>query len=536
MKVFSKINYMLCLIIAINVLLVTFYFNQKQDFHIDEIYTFAHANSRQGAFLAVGTNSFLKDTNHQIFGHTHSKDFFHDYVTVQPGDEFEYTHIIDNLSAGVHPPLYYFLLHTVSSLTPGVMSKWQAYPINILILVLFLLVFYLCAKKIFTDQKLVYLAVVFCGFSLVTLDMAVYIRSYVLQMFLSTCLLYEHIKLLENPKMQPKNLSAIFILAFLSYLTHFYMIISVFFLSAVTCFLLLRQKKYTALCSYAALMLGSIALFFVIYYPALDVLMNSHRGKETTKYVSAIQDVAYLDNSVRRFFEVILTTVFPFSHANLAYCVVVLILAGSFMVMCRDKISDQNQNTLLLTFGIFYGIAISLIHPEMYGYNDRYYVPAISALCLLIVWFADRLLMCLSIKAKFRFCILSVLVVVNVFLTDFCHRSLYIFRRTPTMENVFALTKQQDIMYAGYFWVLIQLVPVFQKTDTVKIVELDDLSESLLNSTEKYLIVSRDNPRLKPRVMEPVKLDIATVGKLTYLWTFNYGPHWFDFYAINAKI
>ena len=43
-----------------------------------------------------------------------------------------YKYVYDLQSYDVHPPVYYFMLHTVCSVMPGVFSMWQGIGLNIL--------------------------------------------------------------------------------------------------------------------------------------------------------------------------------------------------------------------------------------------------------------------------------------------------------------------------------------------------------------------------------------------------------------------
>ena len=49
---------------------------------------------------------------------------FKDYLTVNKGEEFKLGSVIYNQTHDSHPPLFYLVLHLISSFFPGEFSKW----------------------------------------------------------------------------------------------------------------------------------------------------------------------------------------------------------------------------------------------------------------------------------------------------------------------------------------------------------------------------------------------------------------------------
>lgn len=60
---------------------------------------------------------------------------FREFLTVEAGEHFAYQSVYDNNTYDAHPPLFYFLLHTVCSLFPGVYSPWLGIVMNIVLMV-----------------------------------------------------------------------------------------------------------------------------------------------------------------------------------------------------------------------------------------------------------------------------------------------------------------------------------------------------------------------------------------------------------------
>ena len=99
-------------------LAVIFYFcNQKEGYHYDEYYSYYSSNKTYGL---SPTDRQWKSTEEII------SEF-----QVQKGEEFRFGLVKEMQSFDVHPPLYYYVLHGVCSLFPGVFTKWTGLGINI---------------------------------------------------------------------------------------------------------------------------------------------------------------------------------------------------------------------------------------------------------------------------------------------------------------------------------------------------------------------------------------------------------------------
>ena len=106
-------RFVFSLALCLNILFIVFLYHSRNIFHVDDLYSFGHANSTQGAFLTKGIDAAQSYQQLELFIRNKwlPGNFFHTWLTVQPGETFRYGHIFDNLKDGVHPPLFYILLH-----------------------------------------------------------------------------------------------------------------------------------------------------------------------------------------------------------------------------------------------------------------------------------------------------------------------------------------------------------------------------------------------------------------------------------------
>lgn len=159
------------LAVLILVLLVQcFYISQKDGYHMDELLTFELANAEYNPWIVptqpVGrlakfmqqeiygdslgeTLGNLKDTVADVLRNRGSskllsykadvyeqpvwitREQFHEYITVGDRDGFNYLSVYFNVKDDNHPPLYFMLVHTMSSLFRGRISPWMGCVFNL---------------------------------------------------------------------------------------------------------------------------------------------------------------------------------------------------------------------------------------------------------------------------------------------------------------------------------------------------------------------------------------------------------------------
>ena len=91
----------------------------KAGYHEDEIATFQLSNKLNG--YAVVEEGVIYD----------GAEIWDAYVDVQDGGAFDYANVWANQADDVHPPLYYVLVHTVSSLLPDLPILWVGLLVNV---------------------------------------------------------------------------------------------------------------------------------------------------------------------------------------------------------------------------------------------------------------------------------------------------------------------------------------------------------------------------------------------------------------------
>ena len=105
----------IALVLAVIVGVCLLFSHRKSGMFIDEIYTYGLSNSHYAPYLTDAAGGTLRDQ-------TLTRQDFLDYVTVED-DGLDLGSVYYNQVRDVHPPLYYWLFHLCSQLTPRVFTK-----------------------------------------------------------------------------------------------------------------------------------------------------------------------------------------------------------------------------------------------------------------------------------------------------------------------------------------------------------------------------------------------------------------------------
>lgn len=282
------------LLLAVQLAVLIYYGGRKSGFHEDEFYSYYSTNKTAGLF--VNDRQWVE-----------RDDFRNDFV-VLAGERFRYGIVKQMQSWDVHPPFYYYVLHTVCSLFPGVFDKWLGIAVNLLAYVpcFFLLagIVYRCAAgdayrsvggNVDRDGKdvsgagggkcrwAVFLSFAVCaawGFSAAVISGVMFIRMYQwLTLFVLLCA-FLHVRATERREFGARFLLPLIPTVFLGFMTQYYYIIFHFFMGVGMCFLFLRKRRIKELFLYGA-SCGAGLLLAILYYPSsLSHIFRGYRGTE----------------------------------------------------------------------------------------------------------------------------------------------------------------------------------------------------------------------------------------------------------------
>lgn len=440
----NKINFILSIVIVILTITMLFYETQKEGFNEDEIFSYGSSNYKydnlyqpygvadvyntvlfkyilQGNWLAnivfclTNSNTFyyLCDSEYNIEPIWKTREEANEYLTIQPSDIFDFAPVIWNQSRDVHPPLFYILVHIVSSLFLGTFSKYIIFIINIIFYILTCIYIYKIFK-LYKKEKWGIIALILYGLSIGAISTVMFQRMYMMMTYFVLLYTYICIKI-SRSDMQKKEMTELSICTILGFLTQYY-----FCLFAVVSFIILlihlKGKRKTWIWENIKLAILGVAIFPASIYH----IFFSYRGITSLqeKYFERLK--FYVEEMFREF-----------SISNIIGYIllgIIVILAIIYFIQKR-KDKRLSEYAILTLPVIIYYLIISKTAPYL---EQRYILPTLPLIVigvvLLISYFINKI-------SKKKIKIFSNIVVILVVI------SLQVYG---------LITKEPDYLYKGY--------------------------------------------------------------------------------------
>ena len=263
----------LVLVLAVQTVMMGYFGQKKAGYHVDEVYTYELSNY-PGTFFSE-TEGFL-DT--WVDG-----SFFQESMSVDGLGDLDYSIPYHNQENDVHPPVYYFVIHTVSALFHGEVSKWIGILPNMFFCLLTTVLLYLVAARLFPNRVLALLVAAMWAWSVGAMTTAVFIRMYALLTCIATALVLVHLKALEDVrrgKLRKRTAALLFVVTLLGILTQYYFLVFCFFLCGIFFLYLCATRRWKLLGVYTVLEGGALCAAVVLFPKMLFHIFGGYRGKE----------------------------------------------------------------------------------------------------------------------------------------------------------------------------------------------------------------------------------------------------------------
>ena len=230
--------------------------SRKNGMFIDEIYTYGLSNSHYAPFLTDVAGGSLRDA-------VLTRQDLLDYVTVGDGEILDLGSVYYNQVQDVHPPLYYWLFHLASCLTPGVFSKWTGLVLDIGLYLLTLLALFRLVLRLFGSRENAVAAVILYGLSGLGLATMLMIRMYVLITLLTVLLALWITRLMQQESWVWYPLIGLTV--FLGLLTQYYFVFYAFFVCAAYVFWAAAKKRWKPLLAFALSAFAGVGLLLLVF-------------------------------------------------------------------------------------------------------------------------------------------------------------------------------------------------------------------------------------------------------------------------------
>ncbi len=310
----KKINNILFYIVIIITTIVMFVFiGQKNGWHEDEIFSYGSSNYKyDNLFLNFGDKDSLNqlidekivgknigETLKNISYYLKNEDEFQDelnkkiaeekpiwktkeqakeYMTVSSDEIFNYWSVYYNQARDVHPPLFYMLVHLVSSICLNNFTKYIIFSIN--------LIFYIAScfvlkkiLKLFNKEELSWITVLLYGLSMGMISIVMFQRMYMMLTFFAMVYLYLNINIFKNSfEIDKKTKRKLTITVILGFLTQYYFCIYAALVAIISAICMIKNKKWDSLKRYVWCHVKAAIIGLILFPASIYHIFFSYRG------------------------------------------------------------------------------------------------------------------------------------------------------------------------------------------------------------------------------------------------------------------
>ncbi|MBQ9610736.1 MAG: hypothetical protein IJV15_15000 [Lachnospiraceae bacterium] len=249
---------------------------EKQGFHSDELWSYGFANSNDGPYIYMNNDETeFKNINQWV-----DSSVLKDYITLDKSEIFNYKMVYENCAYDMHPPLYFMLIHLVSSFAVGKFSKWFAFLINLFAFVLAQVFLYKLIRIITKDDIFALLGILYYGFTMGAVNDTIYLRNYslctafvVMTAYYSTEVYYHR----HEEKKQWGYIIKSGIAILLGSLTVHFSLPIAFIIVLMYCLFYLFSKNIKLMFKYGIVMAVSVGLSILMFWPTINHVFSDRR-------------------------------------------------------------------------------------------------------------------------------------------------------------------------------------------------------------------------------------------------------------------
>ncbi len=422
----------LIIVILLQVLSVIYIGTRKGEFFIDEVYSFTLSNS--GDMF-----SMEQDLSDRWL----SPEDWDQYTTVQADGRFAYGAVYRNNAQDAHPPLYYWILHTVCSLFPGRFNAWLGIGINLFFFAAAQIFLYLVSEKVIANKYFALLPAILWGNSAVCMDTVILIRMYALVTLLTMISLWLHLETLQKGQTRGR-LALMFAVTFLGVMTHYYFAVIAFCISGVYCLYCFVRKAYRQMLQYGILELLAVVLLFVVYPAAFTQITGSETNNVGVEIAASFFSLSGWAGTILEYFWMIFLFwgkgIFKFK-----WIVAGVAAAGAAVLLWTACAGRKKTGGAPASAGSFVPVFVYAVIPLLaivitakmsnHFVYTRYVYHIVPILICLAVMFGEQLCIRWKLSRKIVLCILVLVSLINLTGTVRYDKCEYLFRERRQMYD-----------------------------------------------------------------------------------------------------
>ena len=518
MKEFFKKNYKYIIVIFVISAVMTFFMTKKEGFHEDEMFSYGSSNyAYDNVYRPYGkedeTNIFVKEKimngniiqnlKYYLIDHRdikdetlasiksefvptwRSSDEANDYLTIQPKDALNYGMVYYNQSRDIHPPIFYFLVHTVSIFFVGHFSKYIIFSINLIFMILSLWTIKNIFEKL--DKKhLIVPALILYGFSMGAISTVIFQRMYSMLNFFVLMFISANIDIIKKDFDIDKKLwNKLTWIVLLGFWTQYYFCIVAGVVAVLVLIGVIRKQGKQGAITYILKYLKMAVIGVLLYPLSINHIFFSYRGVGKAEMARGFGEklVEYL-NMIGYSFSVPVLAI--------AICLILLIMAVAVKSVIDKKVDKNALGAGAIIFSVIcYVCVIVKVSPELQDANIVRYIMCVLPLIIISI----LLLIDTVIKNKnmLKYSLVGISLVISVYGLMFSEPA-FLYKGYAKYLEIAEENKEDKFVYVGdTVFNHIQSMPEFATYSESLILnesQLDDLENDSKLSEENEFILS----------------------------------------------
>lgn len=473
MKEFFKKNYKYIIVIFVISAVMTFFMTKKEGFHEDEMFSYGSANyAYDNVYRPYGkedeTNIFVKEKimngniiqnlKYYLIDHRdikdetlasiksefvptwRSSDEANDYLTIQPKDALNYGMVYYNQSRDIHPPIFYFLVHTVSIFFVGHFSKYIIFSINLIFMILSLWTIKNIFEKL--DKKhLIVPALILYGFSMGAISTVIFQRMYSMLNFFVLMFISANIDIIKKDFDIDKKLwNKLTWIVLLGFWTQYYFCIVAGVVAVLVLIGVIRKQGKQGAITYILKYLKMAVIGVLLYPLSINHIFFSYRGVGKAEMARGFGEklVEYL-NMIGYSFSVPVLAI--------AICLILLVMAVAVKSVIDKKVDKKALSAGAIIFSVIcYVCVIVKVSPELQDANIIRYIMCVLPLIIISI----LLLIDTVIKNKnvLKYSLVGISLVISVYGLMFSEPA-FLYKGYAKYLEIAEENKEDKFVYVG---------------------------------------------------------------------------------------
>ena len=473
MKEFFKKNYKYIIVIFVISAVMTFFMTKKEGFHEDEMFSYGSSNyAYDNVYRPYGkedeTNIFVKEKimngniiqnlKYYLIDHRdikdetlasiksefvptwRSSDEANDYLTIQPKDALNYGMVYYNQSRDIHPPLFYFLVHTVSIFFVGHFSKYIIFGINLIFMILSLWTIKNIFEKL--DKKhLIVPALILYGFSMGAISTVIFQRMYSMLNFFVLMFISANIDIIKKDFDIDKKLwNKLTWIVLLGFWTQYYFCIVAGVVAVLVLIGVIRKQGKQGAITYILKYLKMAVIGVLLYPLSINHIFFSYRGVGKAEMARGFGEklVEYL-NMIGYSFSVPVLAI--------AICLILLVMAVAVKSVIDKKVDKNALGAGAIIFSVIcYVCVIVKVSPELQDANIIRYIMCVLPLIIISI----LLLIDTVIKNKnvLKYSLVGISLIISVYGLMFSEPA-FLYKGYAKYLEIAEENKEDKFVYVG---------------------------------------------------------------------------------------